>query len=124
MTVFAIRLPKPPSVNAMYLNMRGHGRIISPKYRAWKKDAEWSISGIRLENFVGPVQIEIVIEESPRSDLDNFCKPICDFLVQHKIIVDDKCKYVRKITIEWGDVDGAIVTIKQVEKNDNEKRAV
>ena len=110
-TVF-LELPFPPSANNLFLNR--HGRIKTPEYRAWSKEAAQMLMIQRPRIAVGPVEIYIVLEEKKgRRDLDNFAfKAILDCLVQNGIIADDHNKIVRKLSARWGDVVGALVEIR------------
>lgn len=107
-----LRLPVPPSVNNLFVNIKG-GRYTSPHYRAWKALAGLELNIQRPRRFGGQVEIVITIAEPKRSrDLDNAQKAILDLLVAHQIIPTDDSTCVRKITAEWSNVEGCIVEIK------------
>ena len=108
-----IRLPTPPSTNALYANVPGRGRVPSIKYCEWKKEALASLWGQRYAPVHGPVSLHIVVKENGRRDLGNYEKATTDFLVSNGIIDGDRCKIVRAITLVWGDVDGAEITIEE-----------
>lgn len=90
-------LPVPPSTNQMYLK----GRIKSPAYRQWEKDALWTIKvadgGM---TFDVPVSIAIRVPYNHRRDLDNYLKVTIDALDTAGVIFDDNMKRVPKICIE------------------------
>lgn len=109
-------LPVPPSVNSMFVNVPGKGRIKSKDYKKWISEAGWLLKAARVRPVTGRVEIALVIAEPKRetSDLDNRTKACLDLLVEHGIIEDDSSKYVRKITQSWGskDLGGMSVSIR------------
>lgn len=111
-------LPFPPSVNNLFINVPGRGRIRSPKYRAWQSEAGWRLRLQRALPIKGPVTVEIVAirPDARRRDIDNLSKAICDLLVANNIIEDDRM--VDRIASEWAsssDLSGISVTVKPVE---------
>ena len=106
-----LTLPFPPSVNNLFLNVRGRGRVPSARYRAWRKRADDSMWGQKIEAVSGPVQIQITYEDQGRCDLDNLQKAILDHLVHHRLIDGDDRAVVRKITLQWGAVQGAVIDV-------------
>jgi Holliday junction resolvase len=109
---FSVDLPKPLSVNNLFVNNpKTHGRFPSAEYRAWKKEAALMLMAQRPRVSVGPVDITITVQES-RGDIDNRIKCVIDCLVQNGIIDGDTNKTVRKVTAEWGGVIGARVEIR------------
>lgn len=112
-------LPLPPSVNAMFANrsvgkQRARGRIRTEAYRKWREQAGLHIlcQG-PLRKMAGSVNLRITISDGASGDIDNRCKAVLDFLVHHGIIEGDHKKIVRKILLEWGDVEGARVEITE-----------
>ena len=90
MLTFAI--PMPPSLNNVFANVPGRGRVKTERYRTWREAAKWSIKldGNKprfYETITGPFAIEIVC--NPRGDLDNRAKGVLDLLVDMKVIADD-----------------------------------
>lgn len=113
------QLPLPPSVNAMFANLlngRGKrpGRVKTSEYRDWCRRAgiHMLLQG-PLRKITGPVAIRIIVSENARGDLDNRTKSVLDLLVHHQIIEDDSKRIVRKLLLEWGDVEGAQVEITE-----------
>ena len=106
------RLPFPVSVNGMFLNMRGKGRVKSPAYRAWIELAGHQLNTQRPIKFEGRVDISIDLDESRRGDADNRFKPVADLLVSHGVIKDDSKKHVRRVSIGWAPVADCIVHIE------------
>lgn len=107
-----LSLPTPPSANNLFFNRRGgKGRSRSPEYLNWQVQAGWQVKLARQSPIHGPVRVSIVVQENARRDLDSYCKALVDLLVAHKLIPDDRCKYVREIRIAWGKVEGCKVTV-------------
>jgi len=108
-TVFT--LPFPPSVNNLFVNIPGRGRVKTQRYRTWRNAAGWDIRAAKPGKFEGPVEISVVYQrpDSRRRDLDNLFKAIADALVEFEIIEDDS--KIERITLEWGESRGATVTI-------------
>lgn len=87
------RIPTPPSVNNLYANVRGRGRIKSERYRVWRNAAAWAmrLDGNKprsWETISGPVSVEIIC--GGRADVDNRSKAALDLLVEMKVIGDDR----------------------------------
>ena len=93
-------LPIPPSGNNLFPSSKRGGRFISPRYRAWRKEA-----GLMLRGAVGmrgPVVLEYLFEDgATRADLGNLEKAVTDLLVTHRIIEGDGPAIVRSITLAW-----------------------
>lgn len=96
-----ISLPWPPSVNGMYLNVKGRGRMKTPAYSKWIVEAGWTIRAQRPRKFTVPVNITIELCPPSRRafDLDNKNKALLDLLVKHDVIPDDKHQWVRSVLI-------------------------
>lgn len=105
-------LPWPVSVNAMFTNVPGKGRVKSKAYRQWIIDAGWMLRNFRPRKFEVPVEIVIEVNAPTgrRFDLDNLQKGLLDLLVKHQVIPDDSRRWVRKISIECMDT-GAPCTV-------------
>lgn len=99
MTV-SIVLPYPISVNAMYRNVRGKGRVKTKKYIAWQMLAYNACIG-HTERISGKVFIHISIKrpDKRKRDIDNLAKGILDYLTSRDFIDDDR--NVEKLIIEW-----------------------
>lgn len=85
-----IRLPIPPSVNALYRNVKGVGRVKSGVYKAWLNEAGWKLKTQRVDTVIGPYVLTIRLPAKMQGDIDNRVKAISDLLVLHKIIPDDR----------------------------------
>lgn len=106
-----VRLPVPPSTNNLFVNKKVGGRMLSPAYAAWRKEAGWLLNIARLTPFEKmPVQFSLWVPRKPASrDIDNFAKGALDLFVAHGIIADDK--QVERLTIERHDDADIIVDI-------------
>lgn len=107
-----LRLPMPPSVNHLFLNVPGRGRVISSHYKSWKADAGNRILQLGHPHVIGPVEICVAFqEEGCRVDLGNLEKALTDLLVSQRVIDGDSKKTVRRLVLEWGEGPGAIVQV-------------
>jgi Holliday junction resolvase RusA-like endonuclease len=104
-------LPLPPSVNALFANVRGKGRVRTTAYLRWANHAQSSLwmqkpaGGFPL--FDGPFNVQITVPLKARSDVDNLIKPIPDFLkTPGGIVRDDRhmqgVSIARSETVEPG----------------------
>lgn len=107
-----IRLPFPPSVNTIYRNVPGKGRVKTGKYKAWCEEA--ALRAGYVEPIHGFVKLDIILgkPDKRKRDLDNYLKATLDFLVDYQVIDDDS--YVDDLRIRWGEVDGAHVSVELV----------
>lgn len=99
-----IRLPVPPSTNALYANRRrgkGYGRIKTSSYHRWTADADkWLLTqwqAIKPHTVTGPCALAIRLPKI-RGDASNRIKCVEDYLVSRAITGDDK--HNRKVSIE------------------------
>ena len=111
-----IQLPFPPSVNALYANMPGKGRVKSKKYKIWYEAAGWKLREQRPTRFKKLVHILITFGPKPgpqrKWDMSNHVKAVEDLLVSHGIIVDDCSKIIKRLTLtQEPDQDGILVHI-------------
>lgn len=97
-----LALPWPPSVNMLYANVRGKGRVATKEYDVWKREAGWTLQAQRPPKYRVPVSIvvELCPPHNRRFDLDNKNKCILDLLVRHDVIADDHSGLVRSVTVQ------------------------
>lgn len=117
MTEAAINLPFPVSVNGMFANVMGRGRVKTVPYKEWLQEAGWMLKSQSVEPFDGPVEIHAIVcpPDKRRRDLDNLWKPILDLLTHHKVIADDSFECVRALYISWvTEGEPCTITIKGV----------
>jgi len=84
-------LPLPPSVNALYANVAGRGRVKSERYRTWLNAAGWELKAQKPPRVEGHYCIWIWANrpDGRKRDLGNLEKPVSDLLVAHGIVADD-----------------------------------
>lgn len=114
---YIMDIPTPPSVNAMFANIPGRGRVKTVAYKRWRTEAGAHIRG-PFETLTGPVRCVIEITRTNmRRDLDNCAKAVLDLLVDLAVIMDDSL--VEEITLRWRLVadnpPGATVTVSEME---------
>lgn len=85
----ALRLPVPPSVNALHRHGRGApGR--SPEYVAWITAAGWTLLAQRPGRIEGPYELTLRMPATSRADLGNLEKAVSDLLQEHGVIGNDR----------------------------------
>ncbi len=94
MTAHWLNVPPPPSVNALFANVAGKGRVRSARYKQWATAAGWRLQS-QKSNWpsIAPGQAYAVGIRLPidyRGDIDNAPKAILDLLVSLGITPDDK----------------------------------
>ena len=89
--MITLKLPMPPSVNALYRAVPGRGVIKSARYRTWIQAA-----GVALkEQKPAKVEGNYVLwaycqrQNKQRRDLGNLEKALSDILVAHGVVTDD-----------------------------------
>jgi hypothetical protein len=91
---FWARLPIPPSLNNMFVNMarKSGGRVRSRDYKKWATDAGWLIKDDqkRQAPIFGRFAVALLISEKESGDADNRFKAIGDLLVSYGVTEDDK----------------------------------
>lgn len=95
-----VTLSWPPSVNNLFLNVQGRGRVPTKEYAAWRKSAGWELQAQRPRKFLEPVELVVELHPPTRRafDPDGKLKAPIDLLVTHGVIPDDSIKYVRSVT--------------------------
>lgn len=120
--MIALTLPYPPSVNSLYANIPGKGRVKTERYRSWERVAQTEIMAQRsqfpVKHIAGPVAISITLEDRRKSiDIDNGVKGLVDCCVAMGLMDDDR--NVRQILVkkdETGSVKGCVVTIEAADQ--------
>jgi len=116
--VTRITLPFPPSVNDMFVNAPGKGRVKSKKYASWTTEAMWSIKSQKIKPIEGEVSISIGLVAPNRRpmDADNRVKAILDAITGAGVIQDDNNRFVRRLSVEWlPSGEPCTVIIQQIE---------
>lgn len=108
-----IHLPFPPSVNTLYANVAGKGRVKSERYRIWERAANNMIMAQTRRLFQGNVSVDIQIEkiDHRRRDVANLEKAPLDIL---KGVVYEDDSQVIDLRIRWSDVKDCVVTVRAV----------
>lgn len=100
----------PPSVNGIFRNVHGRGRVKTKAYKAWLKAAGWEVNCQKPIRIAGKVEIDITCKRpSGNSDIDNRVKAALDLLVTMNLIDDDR--YVERVRAQWGAVEGCQIVI-------------
>ena len=116
--MITLSLPMPTSVNGMFSNVPGIGRVKTKRYAAWAKEAAWLIRAQRPAAVKPPVSvlIELVPESRRKQDCDNRIKACLDALVTSGVLPGDDNTVVRSVTASWLDAgEPCRVTIRSVE---------
>ena len=111
--MIAINLPFPVSLNAIYRNVPGRGRVKTERYRTWLQAAGWDIKQQKPERIKGPYQITMLVQrkDKRKRDLSNLIKGVSDLLVTHQIIEDDSLE--QRVVMEWSaDIEGCRVVLE------------
>lgn len=107
-------LPFPPSVNAMYRNVNGRGRVKTQEYKDWLIEAGLMLRRQKPAAVVGQAELLIELDHTRRGDATNRIKAVEDLIVAHGILADDSKKFVKRVTVSWEPITGCRVTIKPV----------
>lgn len=117
--MISVQLPKPPTVNQLYANVPGKGRVKTARYRTWLNAAGWDLKAARCDRIAGPVAVHYLVPDSARFDGANLEKAISDLLVEHELIDDDR--YIKDYRITKtlpGDAKHVIVRVWRYGAND------
>lgn len=83
-------MPVPPSVNQLFRNVPGRGRVKTRVYDDWRGHAATSIRLQSVPHIDGPVIALFGVErQSSVADIDNRIKAMLDAIVAARIIRDD-----------------------------------
>jgi len=107
-------LPMPPSVNGMYRNVSGRGRVKTDPYKRWIKEAgqmlmlQWKAPRQTITN---EVRVNCDLERPKvRSDVDNRAKALLDLMKGMGLLKDDSL--VVDLRLRWADIRGCRVTVE------------
>lgn len=112
-----VELPFPLPLSACFVNVKGRGRVATKQYRAWQKEALWTIAAQRPKPMKGEVSVYVRLvapDKRPR-DAGNMDKAVGDILVKAGLIEDDSNRYVKRLGFEWAE-DGppCVVLIQSI----------
>lgn len=113
--MIVLDLPFPVSVNALYCNKAGKGRVKSQRYREWSNVAGWELKSQRPGKVTGRYALTILLEQKDgrRRDIGNLEKCVSDLLVEHGVVEDDAL--AASIFLAWSDVNGCQVIVRQAD---------
>ncbi len=107
-----LKLPCAISVNNLFANVPGRGRVPSSRYKSWKAEAANMIVQQGRPHIIGPIELSMMFQEDGcRADLGNLEKAVTDILVSMRVIEGDSKATVRKIILQWLDTQGTLVHI-------------
>jgi len=86
----------PPSVNSLYRNVAGRGRVRTQRYIGWLNAVGWDME--KLGRIEGPYEVEIRCAHDGRRDLDGYPKALLDALVKHNVTCDDR--HLMRLVVE------------------------
>jgi Holliday junction resolvase RusA-like endonuclease len=99
-----IDLPVPPSVNrTRKVDWVGRAAV-----KRWMMEADGLVHLFRVlktqVRMDGQFEATIILSEAhTKMDADNAIKSVIDYARRLELIKDDSPKFMRKITVEWGD---------------------
>jgi Holliday junction resolvase RusA-like endonuclease len=104
-------LPSPLSVNrTRRIDWKNYRRV-----KEWQAQADAAFLSQKRKlppPILGQYEIIITLRDGSRIDADNTVKLLCDAARRYQLVSDDSPKFMRRVTIEFGDVEGCRVTIK------------
>jgi Holliday junction resolvase RusA-like endonuclease len=110
-----LALPFPPPSNNLFEEVPGGARTRTKRYREWREAAHKAIDRQRPRLAVGAVEVMITLEEGPgRHGADNRIKAVLDCLVEKGIIAAGHSGILRRVTAQWGDVQGVRVEVTKL----------
>ncbi|MDG2570618.1 hypothetical protein P7L87_23955 [Vibrio parahaemolyticus] len=89
MSVVSIDLPRPPSVNNLFRNVPGKGRVKTSDYRSWLQQAGWLIKAQRPGKVEGEYKLLVLIGPT-KADIGNLEKALSDLLQAHGVIENER----------------------------------
>ncbi len=105
----SLRLPMPPSVNQLW-RPTGRRLILTEAYKAWRRDAGWTLAQQRPGRISGAYCLMISACRASKLDLGNVEKAISDLLQQMRVIDNDRL--AESISLKWGDHEGVIIRVE------------
>ena len=106
-----LNLPTPISVNATRrIDWRNHART-----KEWLRQADALFLTQKRglpPPITGPFEIAITLQNGSQIDADNALKLLIDFVRRVRLVTDDSPRFMKRITVEFGDVEGCRVVIR------------
>jgi crossover junction endodeoxyribonuclease RusA len=107
MIEFAVSMP--PSVNNLFLNVPGRGRVRSGRYRAWQDENLWALKALKLGSVAGHVRVDYWLPVKNRQDIDNPLKALNDLLQSSGILANDK--QIRQLWVDHANRTDVLVKV-------------
>ena len=113
--MITLNVPSPLSVNkTRRIDWREHA-----KTKEWLRqaDAQFLLQKQALagQAITGPFELTLTLRDGSRKDLDNCCKIAIDAVRRYRLVTDDDPAHMRRLVVEFGDVEGCRVTIRSME---------
>ncbi len=113
-------IPYPPSVNQLFANKKGGGRVKTAAYKAWITEAGWTIltQPDRNHRHTGKVAFTLLIrkpDDNRRRDKNNLIKAVEDLLVRQSILADDSLIEATEVRWVYEGIEGAKVVLTDIE---------
>lgn len=109
-----LHLPLPPSVNEIYANVSGKGRVKTKRYQSWLRAAGNEAMTQPRFRVEGAYILDITVcRGNLRRDLDNCAKAVSDALVAWEYVEDDR--HMAELHVRWGAVQGCLVKVWPIE---------
>ena len=109
--MIVVQLPAPISVNrSRRIDWRNHGLV-----KDWLRQADALFLTQKRglpPPILGQYEIILTLRDGSRLDADNCAKLAIDVLRRYQLVTDDSPKFMRRVTIEFGNVAGCQITIK------------
>lgn len=95
-----LTMPVPPSVNQLFRNLPGKGRVKTALYDNWRAHAVTAIRLQRVPAVAGRIVVLFGVERvSLAADIDNRVKAMLDAIVDAGVIANDNL--VTAIAVSW-----------------------
>lgn len=95
------QIPAPPTVNTIYRNVPGRGRVKTARYNTWRRAGLNELDAQGAALFDQPCIVSLSVPSSKTGDIDNRIKAALDLLVEAGVLKDDSKKYVREVRAKW-----------------------
>ena len=113
-TQIVLDLPLPPPVNkTRRINWANRSLHVE-----WQRQCDNSVMHARngampKVSIKGRYSIHLLVDDSAKYDLDATVKSLIDYCVRIELVTNDSPKYLRKVTIEWGNApEGVRLTLE------------
>ena len=110
MIEFAVSMP--PSVNNLFWNVKGKGRIRTTKYLAWQDENLWALKALKPGSVEGRARVDYLLPEASRLDIDNPLKALNDLLEKSGILANDK--QIRQLWVDYEDRSDVLVRVRAI----------